>query len=85
MELTKEIIPLVIKEIKGDIIHVVWSPGGDEIAVEEDLGGFRRVIRTFNLTDSTSKEIAKYTCMARWGGLDYSPDGSTGRRSSPDL
>ena len=54
---------------------VSWAPSGRDIAIEEDLGGFKRVIWIVNLTDRSKRKTIEYTCMPRWGGLDYSPNG----------
>ncbi|MFQ5769644.1 MAG: TolB family protein [Candidatus Heimdallarchaeota archaeon] len=62
-------------ELDGDVLVAIWSPLGNEIAFEEDLGGFKRVIWVVNLDNKTKRRIVEYTCFARWGGLDFSNDG----------
>lgn len=74
-ETTDSIIPVPIEGIEGDIIHVNWSPVGNVIALEEDLGGFNRIVWTIDLDDNTKQKVVEYVCFARWGGLGFSPDG----------
>ncbi|MBD3415037.1 MAG: hypothetical protein GF421_11475 [Candidatus Aminicenantes bacterium] len=67
--------PLLKEDLEGDVLAVSWSPLKHEIAIEEDLGGFKRVIWIADLADGSKRKIVEYTCMPRWGGLDFSTEG----------
>ena len=72
---TNSITPLIKGYLEGHVLAVSWSPLGHEIAIEEDLGGFKRVIWIIELTNGLKRKIVEYTCLPRWGGLDFTPDG----------
>ena len=70
-----KITPLLYEDLYGDVLAFAWSPDGNEIAIEEDLGSFRRAIRVVRLDNRKTRKIVEFTCLPRWGGVDFSPDG----------
>jgi Tol biopolymer transport system component len=53
-----------------------WSPNGDEIALEETIGGKNRVLWVINIDGKRAEKLAEYT-SSTYGGLDWTPDGRT--------
>jgi Tol biopolymer transport system component len=55
---------------------VAWSPGGDEIAVEEAMAGGRHALWVVRSDGSAARKLVDYP-MRTYGGVDWTPDGKT--------
>jgi Tol biopolymer transport system component len=55
---------------------VAWSPGGDEIAVEEAMAGGRHALWVMRSDGSAARKLVDYP-MRTYGGVDWTPDGKT--------
>ena len=53
-----------------------WSPGGEEIAIEDDRGGEDRSLWTMHLDGSQAEKLLDYKGTAH-DGVDWMPDGKT--------
>ncbi len=51
-----------------------WSPGGEEIAVVERMGGTRQSIWILPLEDGDAEKLLEFD-SSTYGGLDWTPDG----------
>lgn len=63
------------KEVRSPEI-AVWSPSGDEIAVEDAVGPSERVLWVISKDGIRFKKILAYASET-YGGIDWSPDGKT--------
>jgi Tol biopolymer transport system component len=57
-------------------VWAAWSPGGEEIAVEDDRGGEDRSLWTMHLDGSQAEKLLDYKGTAH-DGVDWMPDGKT--------
>jgi Tol biopolymer transport system component len=55
---------------------VAWSPAGEEIAIEEAMGGGRHALWVIRSDGTMSRKLVDYP-MRTYGGVDWTPDGKT--------
>jgi Tol biopolymer transport system component len=53
-----------------------WSPKGDEIALEEDAQGGRRILWVVRVDGKSAQKLVEYK-SSTYGGTDWTPDGKT--------
>ena len=55
---------------------VAWSPAGEEIAIEESMGGGRHALWVVRSDGTAPRKLVDYP-MRTYGGVDWTPDGKT--------
>jgi Tol biopolymer transport system component len=65
-------LPDPIENVTGES----WSPKGDEIALEESIGGKNRILWVISIDGKSADKLAEYT-SSTYGGIDWAPDGKT--------
>jgi tricorn protease-like protein len=55
---------------------VAWSPAGEEIAIEEAMGGGRHALWVVRSDGTSPRKLVDYP-MRTYGGVDWTPDGKT--------
>jgi Tol biopolymer transport system component len=55
---------------------VSWSPAGEEIAIEEAMGGGRHALWVMRSDGTAPRKLVDYP-MRTYGGVDWTPDGKT--------
>ena len=55
---------------------VAWSPSGEEIAIEEAMGGGRHALWVVRSDGTGARKLVDYP-MRTYGGVDWTPDGKT--------
>jgi Tol biopolymer transport system component len=65
-------LPDPIKNATGES----WSPKGDEIALEERIGGNGRILWVVSTDGKRAEKLVEYT-GSTYGSLDWTPDGKT--------
>ena len=53
-----------------------WSPAGEEIAIEEAMGGGRHALWVIRADGTGARKLVDYP-MRTYGGVDWTPDGKT--------
>jgi Tol biopolymer transport system component len=55
---------------------VAWSPAGEDIAIEEAMGGGRHALWVTRSDGTAARKLVDYP-MRTYGGVDWTPDGKT--------
>jgi Tol biopolymer transport system component len=72
---TSSILLPLPPEISGAEM-VAWSPAGEEIAIEEAMGGGRHALWIIRADGTAPRKLVDYP-MRTYGGVDWTPDGKT--------
>jgi Tol biopolymer transport system component len=56
--------------------QAAWSPNGEEIAIEEKVGGDRQRLWVISTDGRSARKVVDYR-MTTYGGVDWTPDGET--------